>query len=58
MKENPRPVGRGGTTQVVGEGFDWFHKVQKISQLEKILHQDLCSKRIADLPFRPDLMLR
>ncbi|MGA1560898.1 MAG: hypothetical protein ACO390_17985, partial [bacterium] len=49
---------KGGTTQVVGEGFDWFHKDQKISQLEQVPHQDLRNTRIVDLPFGPDLMLR
>jgi hypothetical protein len=42
----------------MGEGFDCFHKVQKISQLEKILHQELCNTKITDLPFGPALVLR
>ena len=51
-------LGEGGPLKTVGEVFDWFHKDQKISQLEQIPHQDLRNTRIVDLPFGPDLMLR
>jgi hypothetical protein len=51
-------LGEGGPLKTVGEGFDWFHKDQKISQLEQIPHHDLRNTKIADLLFVPDLMLR